>query len=630
MTRPIKPFSEIFGSELLIFDGAMGTELYRHHIFTNRCYEELCLSNPKLIRRIHADYIQAGAQVLIANTYGANRVNLAKHGLVEKLAEINNAGVALARQVADESSEPVYVAGDIGPMPKSVEDLEEAASLILEQVDCLVGPDLNVGADFILFETVGSRAAIELLTRAMAQRPDVPFVVSFSMLCKESGQGESIDLILSPGGDRLAQMLASLPDGCRMPLGFGVNCGMGPSEMLPVVEAAVGLTELPLLFMPNAGMPKEVDGRQIYLSSPEYVSTYVQRYVRLGAAAVGGCCGIGPSHISEIVAMVKSVRKGTDRGPVTLESQPAEEPLESVPLAQRSEFGRRLAEGEWITSVELLPPRGFDLTDLIAKSQTLAEHGIAAVNIPDGPRASCRISPLVACAKIRQETDIEPVLHFCCRDRSLIGMQSDLLACAAADIHNILFITGDPPKLGDYPHSSGVFDTDSIGLTALQDRLNHGIELSGASIGAVTEAVIGVGLDPTALDRKQELKRFRQKVDAGAEYAITQPVFDSDALLEMLDQVAEMGEKYRIPIIAGVWPLASFRNATFMNNEVPGVVIPEPLMRRMESQESREGQLATGIEIARESVEQVRDRMAGIQVSAPFGRIEIALAVIEG
>jgi homocysteine S-methyltransferase len=280
----------------------------------------------------------------------------------------------------------------------------------------------------------------------------------------------------------------------------------------------------------------------------------------------------------------------------------------------------------WSTSVELLPPRGYDLTGIIGRSSKLHACGVDAVNIPDGPRASSRISSLVAADRIQREAGIEVILHFCCRDRNLIGMQADVLACAACGIRNILFVTGDPPKLGNYPHATGVFDTDSIGMAAVQARLNRGIDLGGQALDPRTHAVIGVGLDPTALDRKRELDRFRRKVEAGAEFAITQPVFDPEALLRFLDQVRQ----YEIPIMAGIWPLASLRNATFMQNEVPGVEIPDDVMQRMASAESREGQLEMGIQIACESVQRVQDRVAGIQVSAPFGKIETALAVIEG
>jgi homocysteine S-methyltransferase len=304
---------------------------------------------------------------------------------------------------------------------------------------------------------------------------------------------------------------------------------------------------------------------------------------------------------------------------------PAAEQKPLAPLAEKSRLGARLAHHQWISTVELVPPRGYDLNSTVEKSKVLRGHGVNAINIPDGPRASSRISPLITAERILREADIEPILHFCCRDRNLIGMQADLLACASCGIRNILFVTGDPPKLGDYPQATGVFDADSIGMAAAQRRLNGGLDIGGQAIDPPTYAVIGVGLDPTALDRGRELGRFRQKVEAGAEFAITQPVFDPDALLRFLDEVRHHG----IPIIAGIWPLASYRNALFMRNEVPGVVVPDWVMDRMASVESREGQLAMGVEIAREAVARVRDRVAGIQVSAPFGRVDTACAVIE-
>ena len=390
------------------------------------------------------------------------------------------------------------------------------------------------------------------------------------------------------------------------------------------MERAVRLTDLPLIVMPNAGLPKEVENRRIYFCSPEYLAEYAKRYVGLGAAAVGGCCGTTPEHIAAIAQAVKPLVRSRDKT-VILEPETAP-PKTPAPLAEKSRLGWRLAHGQWVTTVELLPPRGYDLSDTIDKSKALHHHGVDAINIPDGPRASSRISPLVTAERIQKEALIETILHFCCRDRNLIGMQADLLACAACEIRNILFVTGDPPKLGNYPHATGVFDADSIGMTAVQRRLNCGLDLGGQAIDPQTFAAIGVGLDPTALDQQRELERFRQKVEAGAEYAITQPVFDPEALLRFLDRVEHFG----LPVVAGIWPLSSYRNASFMHNEVPGVVIPDSIMQRMAAVTSREDQMRMGIEIACESVQRVRQRVAGIQVYAPFGRIETVLAVIDG
>jgi homocysteine S-methyltransferase len=608
---PHKPtFPQALSQGVLVFDGAMGTEIYRHHVFTNRCFDELCLSDPKLIRQIHEEYCDAGADVLTTNTFGANRVALGQFGLAERLPEIHRAGAQLAREVADAAGRPVFVAGSIGPLPTQPQYEELLDELIVEQVEGLMAG----GADFILFETQRSRAALENCAAAMRRLPEVPFVLSFSIFENQE----------SVSGEPLERMLASLsPDGPQ-PVAWGMNCGSGPDGLLGAVERAVRLMRLPLVVQPNAGQPKEVANRRIYLCSPEYLTTYARRYVDLGAAAVGGCCGTTPAHIREMARAIKPLARAHVRA---VASVPAEAVAQKppAPFAEKSQLARRLADHQWVTTVELLPPRGYDLSATISKSKTLKQHGLSAINIPDGPRASSRISPLVTAFRIQQEAGIEVILHFCCRDRNLIGMQADLLACAACGLRNILFVTGDPPKLGNYPQATGVFDTDAIGMVGVQRRLNCGIDLGGQPIDPQTFAVIGVGLDPTALDRQRELDRFRQKVEAGAEFAITQPVFDPDALLRLLDDV----QHYGIPIIAGIWPLASLRNAQFMQNEVPGVVIPETVMQRMAAVESREGQLATGVEIARESVERVRDRVAGIQVSAPLGKIETALAVIE-
>jgi len=603
-------FPEALNRGMLVFDGAMGTEIYRHHVFTNRCFDELCLSDPQLIRRIHADYRDAGADVLTTNTFGANRVALAKFGLAEKLRDIVGAGARLAREVADAADRPVYVAGSIGPLPSQPQYEAQFDDMVVEQVESL----MEGGADFVIFETQPNRAAVESCVRAMRRLPGVPFVLSFVIVSAgETASGESVERIMAP-----------LPADCPQPVAWGLNCGLGPDGLLGPVEQAVRLTRLPLIVQPNAGIPREVENRRIYLCSPEYLAEYAKRYVGLGATAVGGCCGTTPDHIREVALAIKPLSRA--RTAVVVAMPAAAEQKPPAPLAEKSQLGVRLANRQWIATVELVPPRGYDLRSTIEKSKLLRQRGINAINIPDGPRASSRLSSLITAERILREADIEPILHFCCRDRNLIGMQADLLACAACGIHNILFVTGDPPKLGDYPHATGVFDADSIGMAAVQRRLNCGIDLGGQAIDPPTYAVIGVGLDPTALDRNRELDRFRQKVEAGAEFAITQPVFDPDTLLRFLDEV----QHYGIPIIAGVWPLASYRNAQFMQNEVPGVVVPDWVMQRMASVESREGQLAMGVQIAREAVARVRDRVAGIQVSAPFGKIETACAVIEG
>ena len=605
-----RDFRAAISQGILVFDGPMGTELYRRHVFMNRCYDELCLSDAKLVRQVHTEYCQAGADVLTTNTFGANRLALAQFGLREKLSEINRAGAQIAREVADQAGREVFVAGSIGPLPLGPQTEALLEEMILEQAEAL----LAGGVDFILFETQQSRRALEYCAAAMRRLPQVQYVLS----CAVYDDGESAS------GEPVETLFAPLPEGLPPPAAWGLNCGAGPDGLLGAVERVLRCYHGPLVVQPNAGQPKEIGHRRIYLCSPEYLTSYARKYVELGVSAVGGCCGTTPEHIREVARSIKPLARAETKVALKPAAQ-APELKPPVPLAERSQLGRALVERQWITTVELLPPKGYDLAATIEKSRVLQQRGVTAINIPDGPRASARISPLVTAMRIQQEAHIETILHFCCRDRNLIGMQADLLGCAACGVRNILFVTGDPPKLGNYPHATGVFDADSIGMVAVQRRLNSGLDLGGQAIDPPTAAVIGVGADPSALDLRRELDRFRQKVEAGAEFAITQPVFDPDALLRFLDQV----QQYGIPVIAGIWPLASYRNALFMKNEVPGVVVPDSVLQRMASVESREAQLAMGVQIARESVERIADRVAGIQVSAPLGRIEIALAVIE-
>jgi len=615
----MRVFSETLRKNLLVFDGPMGTELYRHHVFTNRCFEELNLSESALIEEILTGYRNAGADVLTTNTFGANRPNLEKYGLAEKLADINRAGAEIARKVAGDS---LFVAGSVGPLKHasqhSLEISEEYQTLILAQVDIL----WENKVDFIIFETQPSRLAMEHCAMAMQKRPHIPYVLSCAVISPADGGQPT-----SECGESLSRLFAPLPDDWTKPVALGLNCGSGPEGLLVAAEEILKIIDLPLIVQPNAGTPKEFEGRHLYFCSPEYAATYAMKFASIGVAAIGGCCGMTPDHIREIAKMVKPLAKAHSANVILHEAQPQVQEQPEIALAERSRLGWKLAHRCWITTVELVPPRGYDLTETIEKSRKLCRNGVDAVNLPDGPRASSRIAPMVVAQRILHEAHIEPILHFCCRDRNLIGMQADLLGCAALGIQNLLFITGDPPKLGLYPNATGVFDTDAIGMVAAQSRLNRGIDIGGQAVQPVTKGVIGVGLDPAALDRKRELARFRMKIDAGAEFAITQPVFDPDALLTFLDGIGELP----IPIIAGIWPLASYRNAEFMKNEVPGVVVPNSAMQRMAAvaKSSKDAQMAVGVEIAREMIEHVRHRVNGVQISAPFGRVDIVLAVLD-
>src|SRR5438309_2080913 len=394
---------------------------------------------------------------------------------------------------------------------------------------------------------------------------------------------------------------------------------------LEAVEKLVKATDRPISAVPNAGLPKDVGDRKIYLASPEYMASYARRMIEAGARIVGGCCGTTPEHIKKIRDYVASVVPRHQPAVVSRETVTAPAGVEEVPLSARSCWGAKLARGELVTSVEIVPPRGVDPTPMLEQCRALKAAGVDAVNVPDGPRAQSRMGVLPSAILIQKEVGIETVIHYCCRDRNLLGMLSDILGAHAAGLRNILIITGDPPKMGPYPEATAVFDIDSIGLTNLVFRLNHGLDPGNNPIGAPTQWAIGVGVNPGAVDLDRELSRFAWKVDAGAEFAVTQPVFDPAQLAAFLKRV----EQFRIPIVAGIWPLLSLRNAEFLANEVPGVSVPDAVLARMRQaqEKGKEAALAEGVKIAREMFEQVKGGVQGVQVSAPFGRVEVALEV---
>ena len=596
--------------EVLIFDGAMGTELYRRHFFINTSFENLVLSSPETVRAIHRSYIDAGCDVLTTNTYSANINKLSHFGLGDRAADICRAAVALASECARSET---LIAGSVGPVG---ERSAGCAGLADEEILAIPAQALaEAGAHFILFESIGNAAGVRAAVRAMAELK-LPYVVSMVLDQEARGVGS---------GDDFAAMLAEIEAARRAPAALGLNCGHGPEATLKAFERVVRQSPLPWIVQPNAGEPKKIDNRTMYMNSPEYFTTYALRYVGLGARGVGGCCGIGPEHIAEMAHAVRPLARGNAQGarPVITISEGVE-PQPETPLAERSQLGRKLANGEWITSVEITPPTGFDLNAVVAKARSCREAGVDAINLPDGPRASSRISTLITALEIQRQAGIETVLHMCARDRSLIGLQAELLGCACEEVRNILFITGDPPKLGNFPFSSGVFDVDAIGMVQMQKHLNCGIDLGGRALGMRTNAVIGVGIDPNAIDLEREYRRICEKAAAGAEFIVTQPVFAPEKLLSFLRRI----EHLKLPVVAGVWPLASLRNAEFMKNEVPGVVVPDAIMERMGSVADKEGQKAIGIAIARECVAAIRSAVNGIQVSAPFGNVQTAIAVL--
>jgi homocysteine S-methyltransferase len=609
---------------LVLFDGAMGTMLYARGVFINQCYDELNVRAPDLVRDVHKAYVKAGAEVLETNSFGANRIKLTQFGLATQTRELNRKAAELAREAA-ENGHDVLVAGAVGPLGVRLEPFgptsaDEAREIFREQMEGLK----EGGADLFILETFSDLHEIgQAIAAARDVDPAMPVVAQMTI-----------------GVDGLTPYGASPEDVARALDRFGadivgLNCSVGPQAILEAIEKMTPVTRKKISAQPNAGMPRDVGGRSMYMASPEYMASYARHLVQAGAKVVGGCCGTTPDHLH---AMCEGIRPLSPRfartgapaaisvgAPPVLHEGKGQPEVAAVPLAERSRWGAKIAAGTFVTSVEIVPPRGVDATRMLADVGQLKRAGVDAVNVPDGPRAQSRMGALLTSLLIEQRVGIETVTHYACRDRNLLGMLSDLLGASAVGLRNLLLITGDPPKMGPYPSATAVFDIDAIGLTNLVANLNHGRDPGDNAIGAPTKFVIGVGVNPAPIDLEHELKRFAWKVEAGAEFAVTQPVFDASQLEHFLRRT----EGARIPIVAGIWPLVSVRNAEFLANEVPGVSVPDSVIARMRaaSEKSKEHAVAEGIAIAREMLERVKESVQGVQVSAPFGKVELALEV---
>jgi homocysteine S-methyltransferase len=614
----MKNFRDLIESEhIYVFDGAMGTRLYEKGIYINRSYDELNLIGKDLVREVHEEYVRAGAEIIQTNTFSANYNKLQKFGLNEQLREINLSAVKIAREAAGKN---VFVAGTIGPLGLRIEpygptSFEEAKAMFKQQAEAL----LEGGIDLFVLETFSDLSEIQQAIKAVKELCDLPIVAQIAIQMDGSTVFGATPEIFT---QRLDQWGADV---------IGLNCSVGPALFLNALEKMAEVTDKKLSAQPNAGLPRDVQGRQMYMCSPEYMAEFARRFIQVGASFIGGCCGTTPQHIKLLADAIRSISPRQTahhfvKQPATVEElKPAD--VEVMPLAERSKWGYKIANNQFVTSVEVLPPKGCDAEKTLESIKLLKEAGVDAVNVPDGPRAQTRMSAQATSVLVEQNIGIEAVLHYCCRDRNLLGMMSDLLGAAALGLRNLLLITGDPPKMGPYPDATAVFDIDAIGLTNMVNKLNHGLDLGNNPIGKPTTFTIGVGVNPGAVNLDEEIKRFEWKVEAGAQYAITQPVFDTAQLREFLRRI----EHTKIPIVAGIWPLVSFRNAEFLHNEVPGVnVTPEILERmRIASEKSKEEAREEGIKIARESLLEVRDLIAGVQVSAPFGNVKYALQVFE-
>jgi homocysteine S-methyltransferase len=602
--------------QAFLFDGGVATQLYEKGIFINRSFDEVNLSQADLISSIHRQYIQAGAQVITTNTWGANRLKLKNYGLEQQLTEINFQGAKIARSAAGDI---VWVAGCLGPLGVRIEpwgptSFDEAKDFFLEQARALQ----QGGVDLFVLEGFADLNEIHQAIRAVKSLGDFPVVAM--MTTNDEGQ--------TLYGTEPEWFVRKLDEWGADAV--GVNGGNGPAPLLELAKRLKSATEKPLILKPNAGLPRQVDGRLIYMASPEYMGEFARQAILQDVRILGGCSGTTPQHIR---AMAGAVRQGAafrggeaSRGVIVVDEKnnTTSQTSASDATTVGSSWSRGLAAGKFVVSVELLPPKGLETEKLLERSAQCKKAGVDAINIPDGPRASARMSALAAACLIEQKVGIETVLHYACRDRNILGIQSDLIGAAGLGLRNILCVTGDPPKLGPYPTATAVFDIDAIGLVNMASRLNSGFDLGGTSIGRATGFSIGVGANPVAPDLRKEFDRFRYKVEAGAQWAITQPVFDSESLLRFLD----FSSRFSIPIIAGIWPLMSLRNAEFMANEVPGVYVPPSVLERMRACKSAEDQRREGLEIAHELIAEIKKNVQGLQISAPLGQVELALALI--
>lgn len=601
-------FVEALKENVLVCDGAMGTMLYRKGVYINACFDEINLSAPDLVQDIHIAYAKAGADILSTNTFGANYWHLKNYGLEKKIIAINQAGVKLAREIAGNE---LFVAGTIGPIypyvnpPFKEEDFYKGYEAQVKT--------LAEGVDFFILESFLHLDALLIVISLIKQWTDLPIVAEITI-----DDGEHL---LS--GEHVSEIVKPIEESGVVAWGF--NCCQGAKHILELIDIVKDKATLPLVAQPSIGFPRKIEGRKIYLCTPEYLAKYTRYYLQKGVKIVGGCCGTTPEDIKAVRSAVRSLSPGRmiriESVRESILNKPSTPPV--VPLAERSRLAKKIANKKFVVSVELTPPKSPDPSKILEKAKILKEMKIDVINIPDGPRATARMSAQ-ALAILIERIGIETLLHVCCRDRNLIGLQADLLGSYALGLRNLLIITGDPPKLGDYPDATAVFDLDSIGLVRLVQNLNRGLDLIGRPINGATGFLVGVGVNPMALNLEREIEKFEKKVEAGAEFAITQPIFDVKALENFVIQVKHLN----IPIIAGIWPLRSYKAAMFMKTEVPGVVVPDEIVERMAKSPSGEAAIAEGIAIARETLEAVKDLVQGVQISAPMGRVEMVNKIL--
>jgi methionine synthase I (cobalamin-dependent)/5,10-methylenetetrahydrofolate reductase len=606
----VKPFLERLAEGVVVCDGAMGTMIYARGVFLNRCFDELNLSNPAMVRSIHAEYLDAGADLIETNTFGAHRFKLGPHGLDSQVRKINREGARLAKDAAAGRG---LVGGALGPLGKPLApygsiSFEEAVAAYAEQVTGL----LEGGVDLFLAETMPSLDQARAAFTAVRAQSDLPVMVSLTF----NEEGTTFY------GDKPEDVVRAL-EALDVAV-IGANCSQGPQPMLQTMQRmAAVVTRARLSAMPNAGAPALVDGRYVYLCTPEYMASYARRFLSAGVSVVGGCCGTTPAHIRNLVRSVRMLRPSRESVTVLPPARIKEAP-QPVPREEKSSLARKMRK-KFLVSVELDPPKGADPGVIVERALYCKENEVDAINVADGPRASARMSAQSLCVLLQQRVGIDTILHYTCRDRNLLGIQSDLLGAYALGLRNILAITGDPPKLGDYPDATAVYDVDSIGLIRIMDHLNHGCDLAGNLIGPALGIHIGCGADPSKPDLDREVERLEQKVKAGAEYIMTQPVYDPRTVEQFLARIAHLNT----PVLVGILPLYSSRNAEFLHNEVPGMSIPEDIRERMRKAGSGDEAHAEGVRIAQEALLAARQLAQGAYIMPPFNKVDLAVRVIE-
>lgn len=596
-------------------DGAMGSLLYARGVFLTRNYDELSVSQPEIISAVHQDYLRAGADILETNTFGSNRLALAKHGFGDRAVEFNLAAVKVAREVAGEVA---YVAGAVGPTGvhyayADKRGRQSATDAIAEQIDALA----QGGVDVICLETFSSIVELEAAIAECRRRASkIPVIAHLTFQENRIAKG-GLDPVT------VAERLVSA--GAHV---IGVNCGAGPDALYKIATQMVG-RGAPVAVQPNAGQPSQIDGRTIYVANPEHFGVYARRLLKSGVQLIGGCCGTTPAHVQAMAGAVRmmggrpqrpEIRAAQPRPPLTQTQRFAK-----IDINDCSDLARRISTKKFAVSVELNAPTSLDTTKVFEKIKILQASGVNTINVADGPRASARMGNLAFCAKAQAETQVETILHVCCRDRNYLGLVSHLLGAHAMGIRNLVIITGDPPKMGDYPFATPVYDVDSIELLNIAAGLNAGVDPAGKELQGHTSFLLATGAEPAAKDYDRELRRLERKCEAGAQLVMTQPVYDPQTLERFLGDVEPMG----IPVMVGLLPLASHRNAEFLHNEVPGMQIPSEFRERMAKAGSGPAARAEGVAIAKEALRAVVSKVAGAYVMPPFNRAESAIEIVE-